>query len=248
MKKKTVKKHRFRSLIVIILFIYLMVTFVYYCFNLPVKNIYVIGNFYLSDTEIIETSGLKNYPAMTKVHPNKIKKNLEKLDLVQNAKIKRNILGKVTIQIEENIPLFIYRSDNLVYLSNGKTTKDNDMFLGIPYLVNYTPKEKLQTFIKKFSQINPDVISLISEIYYDPETKDDISIDDERFLLKMNDGNSVYVNIVNLKRLNNYEKIFATIDEGLRGILYLNSNRENVSFTSYDSMAKSSEEQSETQN
>ena len=234
--KKTKKKHRIRSFLVIILFFYLIGVFGYYLLKLPIKNIYVIGTNYLTDLEVIETSGLKNYPALIKVKNKKIENNLEKLDLVEDAEVKKNIFGKVTITVEEAKPLFYSRNDNLVYLSNARTTENTDKYLGLPILINYAPKEILKGFIKKFKSIDSSIISMISEIEYSLEEKDGVTIDDTRFVLRMNDTNTVYVNTINLDKLNDYAKICATLDENIKGVIYLNSNRDTISITSYESL------------
>ena len=70
--KKVKKKHRIRSFLVIILFFYLIGMLGYYLLNLPIKNIYVMGTNYLTDLEIIETAGLKDYPAIIKLKNKKI--------------------------------------------------------------------------------------------------------------------------------------------------------------------------------
>ena len=239
--KKAKKKHRIRSFLVIILFFYLIGVFGYYLLKLPIKNIYVIGTNYLTDLEIIEIANLKDYPALIKVKNKKIEENLEKLDLVEEAKVKKNILGKVTITIDEAKPLFYSRSDNLVYLSNNKTTENSDKYLGLPILINYAPKEILKDFIKKFKEIDTSIIGMISEIEYSLEAKDDVTIDETRFILRMNDTNTVYVNTINLNRLNEYAKICATMDESVKGIIYLNSNRDTISITSYESLKEQEE-------
>ena len=247
--KKVKKKHRIRSFLVIILFFYLIGMLGYYLLNLPIKNIYVMGTNYLTDLEIIETAGLKDYPAIIKLKNKKIEKKLEKLDLVEEAKVKKNIFGKVTIIINEAQPLFYSRNDDLIYLSNGNTTENSNKYLGVPILINFVPEEILNNFIKKFKDIDSSIIGMISEIEYSLEEKDGVTIDDTRFVLRMNDTNTVYVNTINLKRLNEYDKICATMDEGIRGIIYLNSNRDTISITSYDSLkdqeAKKQEEANE---
>ena len=56
----------------------------------------------------------------------------------------------------------------------------------------------------------------ISEIKYDP------NIDSERFLLTMNDGNYVYVNLKRFKSVNNYLTIISNFKDK-KGIIYLDS-------------------------
>ena len=51
----------------------------------------------------------------------------------------------------------------------------------------------------------------------------------------MNDTNHVYVNIINMKRLNDYEEIFATVGD-LHGTVYLDSyNADNIIFEAFGS-------------
>ena len=60
-------------------------------------------------------------------------------------------------------------------------------------------------------------------------------IDEYRFLLRMNDTNHVYVNIINMERLNDYEEIFATVGD-IRGTVYLDSyNADNIIFEAFGS-------------
>ena len=244
-KKKVKKKHRIRSFLVIILFFYLIGMLGYYLLKRPIKNIYVLNTSYLTDLEIIETAGLKDYPAILKVKNKKIEEKLNELDLVNDAKVKKNIFGKVTISIDEAKPLFYSRSDNLVYLSNNKTTQNNDLYLGLPILINYAPKEILSDFIEKFKDIDSSIINMVSEIEYSLEDKDGVTIDETRFILRMNDTNTVYVNTINLQRLNDYDKIFATMSDGVRGVIYLNSNRDTISITSYESLKEQANKASE---
>ena len=67
---------------------------------------------------------------------------------------------------------------------------------------------------------------MINEIEYNPDISNKITIDDTRFLLRMNDGNLVYVNTINIKRLNDYKEFFRMIDDN-RGTLYLDSYNSN---------------------
>lgn len=245
--KKVKKKHRIRSFLVIVLFFYLIGVSGYYLLKRPVKNILVSGTNHLSDLEIIETADLKNYPSLLKIKSKKIEEKLEKLSMVNDAKVNKNIFGKVTIKIDEAKPLFFSRSDNLIYLSNNKTISD-DRFLGLPILINYVPKDILKDFINKLKNIDDSIIKMISEIEYSLEEKDGITIDETRFILRMNDTNTVYVNTINLKRLNEYAKICATMDENVNGIIYLNSNRDTISITSYERLKEQENKEEETKN
>ena len=73
------------------------------------------------------------------------------------------------------------------------------------------------SFVKEFSQINDNIISMISEIEYNKN-----KYDDKRFLLYMNDGNEVYITISRIELLNKYIDIVKKLNNK-HGILYLDS-------------------------
>ena len=78
---------------------------------------------------------------------------------------------------------------------------------------------------------------MIDKIEYNPDISEDVVIDKNRFLLTMNDGNLVYINTLNIKRLNDYISIYSSISSSLnnqKGILYLDSYlSENNLFTPF---------------
>ena len=65
--------------------------------------------------------------------------------------------------------------------------------------------------------IDRTIINRVSEIKYDPN-----SVDEERFLFTMNDGNYVYLTLTSFKKINNYVDILKNF-ENQKGILYLDS-------------------------
>ena len=67
------------------------------------------------------------------------------------------------------------------------------------------------------SKINRDILNRISEIKYDPN-----SVDKERFIFTMNDGNYVYLTLIHFEKINNYVEILKNF-ESQKGILYLDS-------------------------
>ena len=238
MTKKNKKKIRIRSLLFIVLFIYLIASFGYYLFTLPIKNIYILGTNLIEDQEIIDIAGLKNYPPLVKINKSKIAQNIKKLELVDDVKVSKNIFGKITIKVTEAKPLFYYRSNNEIYLSNGKAIKDEQKYLGIPVVINYVPSNILNDLISRFSELNNDIVGEIREIEYSPDEKNGTIIDENRFIFRMSDTNTVYIDTINLEKLNNYQKICATLDEEVHGYIYLNSNRDNASFKAYESKDK----------
>ena len=235
-KVKRVKKRKlnWKRILILLLILYLIAMLLYTFFTMPIKNIYIKGTNLLTDNDIIEVANLKDYPAIFKISKSKLKKEISSLELVEDVDIKKTITGKLTITITEARPLFFNRTTNKVVLSNNKEVENNN-YLGIPTLINRVPTDILSDFITALSEIDHDIIKMINEIEYDPNISNDITIDEYRFLLRMNDSNHVYVNIINMERLNDYKSVFATIGD-LRGTVYLDSyNADNIIFEAFGS-------------
>ena len=232
MEKKKERKINIIGLIVIILVVYLTASFVYYLMTLPIKNIYIYGNNFVSDAEIIETAGIKKYPSMIKVGRNKLKKKLLKNAFIDNVKIKKKLNGTIKITINESKPLFYNRNTNKIVLLNRKEV-DSKLSYKVPSLINIVPNDLYKKLVNSFSKVNYDIILQISEIEYSPDVINGKTIDSDRFLLRMIDGNSVYINPVNIKRLNNYFDVYDRLPDNVKGTLYFDSNSDNNMFKIY---------------
>ena len=218
MAKKVKKKIRIRILpIIIIIFILTLLSGSVYLLSLiPIKNIYISGNNYLKDQEIIELAKIENYPSFLKTRTKDMKKNIKKSPYVKSVTIKKKILGIVEIQIEEYNILFRKEENNKIVLEDKEELIDNEKFQ-VPILLNYIPDTKYDSFIKGMNQVTPSIKNQISEIRYYPNTQDE-----DRFLLYMNDGNYVYLTLTKFKQVNYYEDVLEKLD-GKKGILYLDS-------------------------
>ena len=228
MSKKHKKKIRLSGLIFVILLIYLIGVSVYYVIKLPVKNIKIEGINTLTEGEVIQAIHLEDSFPMIKVTKSYLKDKFKDMPLIDSFKLKRNLKGQVTITITEAKVLFYYNYDNHLVLSNGKTIEDDERFLGYPTLVNYVPNDVYNSFINNFSKVDSDIIACISEIEYDPDKYEDIVIDNERFVFTMNDGNRVYINVINIEKMNKYQSVVAKTNQV--GTLYLDSSGKNFIF------------------
>lgn len=230
-KKKKVKRHiKWKALSVFLLILFFLSSIFYYLFHFSVQNIYILGTSYLKDYEIIEVAGLKNYPKMSKYSTKELKKKISSLDLVDNVKIKKDLLGKVTILIEEARILFYNRNNSTYVLSNGKETINGE-YEGIPFLINYVKSDIYERLVKELAMVKKESLALISEIEYSPSKSGDIVMDDTRFLLRMNDGNHVYINLVHMDRLDMYALSYTTLPQ--KGTLYLDSDNDSVLFQEF---------------
>lgn len=212
-QKQKKRKLRYRNVLIAFLFLCFISSFLSYIFTLPITNIYVIGNTYYSDQEIIEFASLNQYPSNFSVRPSKIEQTLEKLELVKNVKVKKRF-RKITIQMTENSPLFYYQSHQKTVLEDGIEIAGT--FL-VPTVVNYIPDTKYEQFLEAMKKVNKEVLSRISEIQYHPD-----EVDDARFLLSMTDGNYVYLTLSKWTTINSYISIIKEFPNQ-KGILYLNA-------------------------
>jgi len=213
-KKRKLNKKRFLKFITVF---FIMSLFTYFVSYTKITNIYIKGNNYLTDQEIIDISKLKNYPISIKNTCNKIEKRLEKNIYIKSVKVTKNIsLNKIYIEIKENYPLFYYVGESKTILYDG--TKIDDKLI-TPILINSLEKDIYNKLVEKFRKINIDILNRISEIEYIEEKKGI-----GKFLLLMNDGNYVYVDFKNFEMLNKYLDIISAFGNK-KGILNLDSGK-----------------------
>jgi len=249
-KKSKKKKIRFKGLLVIILFAYLIGSFIYCLWKMPIKNILVEGNHYLKDNYIISYLNIEK-ESIINISRKKIKNKLLEIDLISDVDISKNIFGKLIIKIEEEKVLFYNWNTKKIVLSNKEEIEYNDNYLGIPTLINYVPDEIYEEFIEKLNDVDKETLSLVSEMEYSPSEVDGKVVDEKRFLFRMNDGNIVYINTINIEKFNNYLEIYEVVvnKNGLvKGCLYLDSNSENKTFNNCETERVEVEDGEEVKN
>ena len=228
-KKKIQKKIRWRVVLKFFLFIFIFIGAAYYVKHVELKRIIIHGTEITSDYDIIMASGLKDYPFVFDTNKTEMKSNVLALPTVEDVKIKRTLTGSIIFDVKEAVPLFYNRSSGKTVLSDKKEVDFKDMD-GIPVLVNYVPDVHYERLILECQKLDKDVLNLISEIEYQPWKNKDVIIDDTRFLLRMSDGNQVFVNLIHMDKLNRYMEIYATL-ENKKGYLYLDSSSDKISFS-----------------
>lgn len=239
-KTKVKKKINKKALLVIILSLYLIIMIIYYVFTLPIKRIVINGNNLISDSEIIKLANIENGESIFKISTTKIKKNLLKNAIIEEVDIKKSLTGAITINITEAKALFYNYLNKTIVLSNKEEIED-ETIIGLPTLINYVKSDLYEKLIEKMAQVDADIVSYISEIEYSPDIKDDITINDSRFILKMNDGNYVYIDLVNFENLNRYKVIYSNLDA--KGIIHLDSvyssgAQDTIVFTPFSALDK----------
>lgn len=211
-KKK--RKLKVKNLLIVLLIFIVILLGVAFLTDVKLNNMIVKGNSLYSDWEIIEMAGLSDYPSSLKTLSSTVEKRLEENDYIKSVKVSRPSLTKIVINVEENLPLFYYLSENKTILTDETEVTDN---FPVPTVINYVPDNIYSDFLKSMSSIDYDIIKRISEIRYDPN-----EVDEGRFFLTMNDGNQVYLTLNKFTKLDDYLDIIKEFDNK-KGILYLDS-------------------------
>ena len=214
MKKKK-RKIKLKSFIIVFAILIISALIILGYRSLHIKNIYVKGNNILKESEIISLANLDDYPNIYLVSKEDIKNNLLKNLFIKNVKVIKTFLGKITIEIEENSPL--YKSNDGNYTLSDGRIYEGDKTFNVPILNNEVNIDVIDNFVNKLNLINKDILIKISEIEYQKT-----DLDNERFLFIMNVGNYVYVTLSKIELINSYNEIYPTL-EGHKGILYLDS-------------------------
>ena len=213
-KVKKKRKLKVKNLLIVLLIFIVILLGAAFLTDVKLNNIIVKGNSLYSDWEIIEMAGLSDYPSSLKTLSSTVEKRLEENDYIKSVKVSRPSLTKIVINVEENLPLFYYLSENKTILTDETEVTDN---FPVPTVINYVPDNIYSDFLKSMGSIDYDIIKRISEIRYDPN-----EVDEGRFFLTMNDGNQVYLTLNKFTKLDDYLDIIKEFDNK-KGILYLDS-------------------------
>lgn len=232
-KTKKVKKKKLKlgRVLVFVCLISLAVAIVKFYDNIYARDIVITGNKSVLTSEILKDANLSekiSFLGSEKKICNSIKKN----EFIKSCSIKHKTDLTLEVRVKELRPLFYYTDSEKLVLNNGKMI-DRENTYGVPTLINYVPKDVLDEFIVKFSKVKYSTIKTISDIEYTPSKnqKDEI-IDDKRFMMSMNDENTIYINNKHLYLLNSYDKIYSSINSS-KGIFNFDCDYNNYYFEPY---------------
>lgn len=207
------RKLKIKNILILLLLLILLYFAINYILHIKIKNIYIINNNIVPDKDIISYAKLDDYPSFLLTTSREIKNNILKNNYIKKVNITKKIGSKVYIEIEEYKTLCLY--NNEIILESGNKVK-NTYNLILPVLLNDV-SSIYNDFINYFSKVDDGILTKISEIEYAPN-----EVDNQRFLLTMNDGNYVYITLTKITKLNKYNSIKDQL-EGKLGIIYLDS-------------------------
>ncbi len=234
MAKKKKKRLNIKRTLAFALFIYIFCYGIYYLVNQPIKHVEINGNNLVLDSEILKTSKLKDYPSIFKYSSKTLEKRINTIKLVDDVDVKKWLGHVVKINIKENKLLFYY--EDKIVLSNGNYIKnDLENVYGIPTFIGNIDKDILNKFVQSFSELNDNIIYEMNEIEYYPSANEEGKvIDNDRFKITMNDGNTIVANTKSVSVLNKYNDIYASLG-GKLGTINLDTNEvKNLIFIPYE--------------
>lgn len=208
------RKLKVKKIVLCLLFLCLLIFIFNLVRKLPIKNIYIIGNDIVSDKEIIDMADISNYPNFLKTSSKNIISKLESNSLIKEAKVEKKLFGKIYIYISEYRIISLY--NNKLLLSSGDIIDNNYAIYDMPILISDI-SNIIDKYVESFSKVDDEILLKISQIEYVPN-----DVDNERFILYMNDTNLVYITLNKITKLNKYNSIYSKL-EGKRGIIYLDS-------------------------
>jgi len=208
------RKLKMRNVFVFFIIVLIVLAIMSLLSTIKIKYIIVKNNSFYSDWQIIKLAGLDEYPETFSNFSSTIEKRLTKNSFITDAKVSKKWFTTVTIEVKENLPLYYYVPNSKTVLSDKKEINEN---FSVPTVINYIPDKIYKNFIAEMNAIDYSILTRMSEIKYDPN-----DVDEERFLITMNDGNYVYLTLDKYSKIDKYLEIIKKFDNK-KGILYLDS-------------------------
>lgn len=232
--KKERRKKANRHLIMYLSFFFLLICLIIYLQS-PLSDIRVItitGNQFLSEKDIIETSGLSKNKNFWTIKENKISEKIVAHEVVRNVEVSKKFPYFLTIEVEE-FPKVAYLKDQEGYfpvLGNGAILSPIKKLKGdAPILLGFQENEHFQQMIQELNDLSKSVLNLISEIHWEP-----IEEDPNKITLYMNDQFIVKGTIRNFaEKMKYYPSIVSQITSENKGIIHMGVG---VYFEEFDSM------------
>ena len=216
-KKKKKRVFKIKNICIILGILLLLTGIIYYLITMPIKNIYIKGNTIITDDEIIENTALYEYPSFVLTKKSQLRKAIKQNKYIESVDISKKFGNIIEITIKEYQPIAIDKDSNII-IKDGQKLENIYNLTDVPILINDIQAQEIYLdFANKFSKINTNILRQISQIEYSP-----VEVDEDRFLLYMNDSNLVYITLTKIEKLNKYNKIKDAL-EGKNGIIYLDS-------------------------
>lgn len=153
-----------------------------------VKEIVVNGNEHLSTEEILERSEIKEKDKMYLTSEGKAEQNISLLPIVESITVERDFPNTVNITVKEFEVVAYVESKGRYYpvLENVQILRGFDMTPTDAPIIHFFDGVEFEGMVKSLNQMNPQILAMISEIFYRPNEETNA-----RIQLYMNDGQEI---------------------------------------------------------
>ena len=153
-----------------------------------VKEIVVNGNEHLSTEEILERSEIKEKDKMYLTSEGKAEQNISLLPIVESITVERDFPNTVNITVKEFEVVAYVESKGRYYpvLENVQILRGFDMTPTDAPIIHFFDGVEFEGMVKSLNQMNPQILAMISEIFYRPNEEANA-----RIQLYMNDGQEI---------------------------------------------------------
>ena len=213
LREKRRKRTNIKFIVLLLLFLITLFLLLYFQSSYSdIKEISINGENLVEEEVYLNKIGIQTGDSMWSFRSKLIEENLLQQHWVKEVDVKRNLLNKVEITIEEYRKVAYISIDNELFpmLENGDIFKEvsNLEPIDAPLFLDFEDDKIRKKLLVELGKLEETVLSLISQINYTPSSADPYAI-----TLFMNDGYEVRAEITSLAdKLNYYPSIIAQIE------------------------------------
>lgn len=193
-KHKKLKK-RIKILLVLIMFV--LVGAYFLSDYSKVQSIKVIGNQEIDSQDILNNISVNEKSWALFVNTDKLEKEIKKIPLIKKVQVSKDILGNITIEVQEAAKVAYCVIDKTTYvideLGNVTETQDQEVIqslLSCPRISQFKDVDFLKKFAKEYVKIPEIIKSQTSDIIYAAK-----KADEERLKFVMDNGKILYLRV-----------------------------------------------------
>lgn len=177
-----------------------------------VKKITVSGLHFISETTILENTGISENSIHVFTYSYFIEKKLLALPMVASVDIHRGFFNGITIDVKERQVIAYELTNDTLFIIDDKGQRvqtDSSLLKEVqqlPRLLGFENEEIRKNFCEQLAKVPSSTLSLMSDIVFNPIEP----YDKTRVQIDMSDGKKVYVRIDNMANgLKYYQEILS---------------------------------------
>lgn len=221
--KEARRKKANRRLVFYMTIFFLLISIIVYLQSplSEVKTVTVYGNSFISDEEIIQTSGFDEKMNIWAIDFAEIEGKLEENPVIAEADVKRKLPSSVDITVLEKDIVGFMEKETQYYpvLESGEVLSavGYETFTGeAPLLVGFS-EDELTAIATELSNLSNDLLDLISEVHPDED-----GVHQHSLLLYMNDGFIVKGTIRDIvEGMTVYPSVVSQLEPDVKGIIHM---------------------------